>query len=96
MTLLTRRAYGRVAARDFDDGTVARFDFIRCGRAAGFTLAQMRDILAVRDAGTPPADMYTNSSPNGSTPSTPSWPTSLPTLHRAHLHQSATDAEPDT
>lgn len=40
--------------RDYGDETVARLDFIRRGRAAGLTLAQIGDILRVRDAGAAP------------------------------------------
>ncbi|MGC4797157.1 MerR family DNA-binding protein [Micromonospora saelicesensis] len=79
---MTRRPHGRVATRDYDDGTVARLDLIRRGRAAGFTLAQIRDILAVRPTGPTRADMYANCSPNGSTPSAPAGRPARPTLHR--------------
>jgi DNA-binding transcriptional MerR regulator len=40
--------------RDYGEDTVARLDFIRRGRIAGLTLAQIRDILTVRDAGHAP------------------------------------------
>ncbi len=40
--------------RDYGDETVARLDFIRRGRGAGLTLAQIRAILKVRDAGEAP------------------------------------------
>ena len=40
--------------RDYSADTVPRLDFIRRGRATGLTLAQIRDILKVRDAGTAP------------------------------------------
>jgi len=40
--------------RDYTQDAVARLDFIRRGRAAGLTLAQIREILAVRDAGHAP------------------------------------------
>lgn len=40
--------------RDYGDETVARLDFIRRSRLAGLTLAQIGDILRVRDAGDAP------------------------------------------
>jgi len=40
--------------RDYAHDAVARLDFIRRGRAAGLTLAQIREVLAVRDASQAP------------------------------------------
>jgi DNA-binding transcriptional MerR regulator len=40
--------------RDYDPEVVPRLDFIRRSRAAGLTLAQIRDVLDVRDGGTAP------------------------------------------
>jgi Predicted transcriptional regulators len=40
--------------RDYSDETVSRLQFIRRGRIAGLALAQIREILLVRDAGTAP------------------------------------------
>ncbi|WP_425563838.1 MerR family DNA-binding protein [Rhodoglobus aureus] len=40
--------------RDYGGETVARLDFIRRSRVAGLTLAQIGDILQVRDAGGTP------------------------------------------
>lgn len=40
--------------RDFTPETIARLDFIRRGRAAGLTLAQIREVLEIRDAGRSP------------------------------------------
>lgn len=40
--------------REYGDETVGRLRFIRRGRAAGLTLAQIREILRLRDAGTAP------------------------------------------
>lgn len=37
--------------RDYTGETVKRLDFIRRGRAAGLALAQIREILLLRDAG---------------------------------------------
>lgn len=40
--------------RDYTDETINRLDFIRRGRAAGLALAQIREILLLRDAGRAP------------------------------------------
>lgn len=40
--------------RDYDDTAVGRVDFIRQAQAAGFTLAQIREVLDVRDRGEVP------------------------------------------
>jgi DNA-binding transcriptional MerR regulator len=40
--------------RDYSVDVVPRLDFIRRGRATGLTLAQISEILKVRDAGTAP------------------------------------------
>ena len=40
--------------RDYDQDAVSRLDFIRRGRAAGLTLAQIREVLQIRDAGAAP------------------------------------------
>lgn len=40
--------------RDYDTDTVNRLEFIRRGRAAGLTLAQVKEVLAIRDAGRTP------------------------------------------
>lgn len=40
--------------RDYDDDAVDRLDFIRRGRAAGLTLKQVREVIAIRDTGTAP------------------------------------------
>lgn len=40
--------------RDFTPETIARLDFIRRGRAAGLTLAPIRQVLDIRDAGHAP------------------------------------------
>lgn len=47
---------GRTPAgyRDYPPAAVARVSFIRRAQAAGLTLAQIREVLAVRDAGEPP------------------------------------------
>jgi DNA-binding transcriptional MerR regulator len=40
--------------RDYTEDAVHRLDFIRRGRAAGLTLAQIHDIIELRDTGTAP------------------------------------------
>lgn len=40
--------------RDYAPETVSRLEFIRRGRTAGLTLAQIRDVLSVRDIGLAP------------------------------------------
>ena len=40
--------------RDYSEDAVARLDFVRRGQRAGLTLAQIRDILLIRDAGRAP------------------------------------------
>ncbi len=40
--------------RDYTPDVIGRLDFIRRSRTAGLTLAQIREVLDVRDAGTAP------------------------------------------
>lgn len=40
--------------RDYPDDAIDRVAFIRQAKAAGLTLAQVREILAIRDGGDPP------------------------------------------
>lgn len=40
--------------RDFAPATITRLDFIRRARAAGLTLAQIRQVLDIQDAGRTP------------------------------------------
>lgn len=49
---------GRTAAgyREYPDSVIGRLDFIRRGRAAGLTLAQIRSILDIRDRGQTPCE----------------------------------------
>ncbi|MEZ2388329.1 heavy metal-responsive transcriptional regulator [bacterium RCC_150] len=49
-------AVGRTDAgyRDYSQETVARLEFIRRSKNAGLSLAQIRDILEIRDAGDAP------------------------------------------
>lgn len=40
--------------RDYTPAALARLDFVRRGRTAGLTLAQIREVLDIRDAGVAP------------------------------------------
>lgn len=40
--------------RQFDDDAVDRLDFVRRGRSAGLSLAEIRQIIEIRDAGAAP------------------------------------------
>jgi DNA-binding transcriptional MerR regulator len=40
--------------REYGQGAVARLDFIRRGRAAGLTLAQVREVIDIRETGDAP------------------------------------------
>ena len=40
--------------RDYTPDVLGRLDFIRRGQAAGLTLAQIKQILGIRDSGAPP------------------------------------------
>ena len=40
--------------RDYDEDVIGRLHFIRRGRAAGLTLAQIREVMDIRDTGTAP------------------------------------------
>jgi len=42
--------------RDYTPEAIARLDFIRRGQAAGLTLAQIRQILDIRDGGDQPCE----------------------------------------
>ncbi len=42
--------------RDYADDVLGRIDFVHRGRAAGLTLAQIRQILAIRDHGQAPCE----------------------------------------
>jgi DNA-binding transcriptional MerR regulator len=40
--------------RDYGPAALSRLDFVRRGRAAGLTLAQIREVIDIRDAGDAP------------------------------------------
>ena len=42
--------------RDYGQDAVSRLDFIQRGRTAGLTLAQIREVIDIRDAGNAPCD----------------------------------------
>ena len=42
--------------RDYGPAALSRLDFIRRGRAAGLSLAQIREVIDIRDAGDAPCD----------------------------------------
>ena len=42
--------------RDYEQDAIARLDFIHRGQAAGLTLAQIRQVLRIRDTGQPPCE----------------------------------------
>lgn len=52
--LLPARDRTSAGYRDYSADALSRLDFIRRSQAAGLTLAQVRDILQIRDAGQPP------------------------------------------
>lgn len=53
-TGLLRSARAANGYRDFDQDAVARLDFVRRGRAAGLTLAQIREVIDIRETGDAP------------------------------------------
>ena len=52
--LLPRADRAANGYREYDAGVVVRLEFIRRGRSAGLSLAQIAGILAVHDRGNPP------------------------------------------
>jgi DNA-binding transcriptional MerR regulator len=40
--------------RDYDGDTVLRLAFIRAAQAIGLSVAEIRDVIGIRDGGTPP------------------------------------------
>lgn len=46
--------------RDYKSNAVARVDFVHRGQAAGLTLAQIRQILDIRDGGSAPCEHVRN------------------------------------
>src|SRR5215475_10570924 len=58
--LLTEPARTTSGYRDYPPQAVARLRFIRAAQSAGLTLAEIRDVLEVRDSGQPPCGSVTN------------------------------------
>lgn len=52
--LLPEPARTAAGYRDYEAETLGRLDFVRRGQAAGLTLAQIRQVLQIRDGGQPP------------------------------------------
>ena len=42
--------------RDYDDAALARLRFVKAAQAAGLTLAEIREVVAVREAKGPPCE----------------------------------------
>jgi DNA-binding transcriptional MerR regulator len=83
--------------RDYTRDMLGRLDFIHRGQAAGLTLAQIKQILGIRDSGTPPcghvSDLLTERLRD-----LDAQIAQLVDLRRtiAELHDKAALAEPDT
>ena len=45
--------------RDYDDSALARLRFVKAAQAAGLTLAEIRQVIAVRDSDGPPCQHVT-------------------------------------
>lgn len=83
--------------RDYTPDMLGRLDFIHRGQAAGLTLAKIRQILGIRDSGSPPcghvSDLLAERLDD-----LDAQIAQLVELRRtiAELHDNATAAEPDT
>ena len=58
--LLPDPARTRSGYRDYDSDTLERLDFIRHAQTAGFTLAEIRQVLQISDNGHPPCGHITD------------------------------------
>ena len=83
--------------RDYTQDAVARLDFIRRGQAAGLSLAQIRQVLQIRDDGHPPCEHVRDLLEQRMT-DLDKQITDLRALRKtiAGLHTAATAADPDT
>jgi MerR family Zn(II)-responsive transcriptional regulator of zntA len=83
--------------RDYTPDMLGRLDFIHRGQAAGLTLAQIRQILGIRDGGTPPCGHVSNLLAER-LGDLDDQIAGLVELRRtiAELHDNASAAEPDT
>src|SRR5215470_15843546 len=52
--LLPRSARTESGYRDYDGGTLPRLAFIRAAQAIGLSVAEIREVIGIRDGGTPP------------------------------------------
>src|SRR5215813_13661317 len=52
--LLPRSARTESGYRDYDGGTLPRLAFIRAAQAIGLSVAEIREVIGIRDAGTAP------------------------------------------
>jgi DNA-binding transcriptional MerR regulator len=46
--------------RDYDEGAIARIQFVRAGQAIGLTLAEVRNLIDIRDDGASPCSAATD------------------------------------
>ncbi len=83
--------------RDYTLDAVARLDFIRRGQAAGLTLAQIRQVLQIRDDGRPPCE-HVRDLLGQRLSDLDTQITELRALRKtiARLHTAAVAADPDT
>lgn len=83
--------------RDYPTGTLSRLDFIARGRRAGLTLAEIRDVLDVRDAGHAPC-RHVQHLLGRRLAHVDQQIADLRALRAtvAHLHAGATDVQPDS
>ena len=83
--------------RDYTQDAVTSLDFIRRGRAAGLTLAQIRQVIQIRDDGHPPCEHVRDLLEQRLT-DLDTQITQLRALRKtiAGLHAAATGADPDT
>ena len=81
--------------RDYTPAALARLDFIRRGRTAGLTLAQIREILNIRDAGVAPCQ-HVDALLEAHLGDLDRQIADLQALRHtvAHLHHSATTSDP--
>ena len=81
--------------RDYTPAALARLDFVRRGRTAGLTLAQIREILDIRDAGVAPCQ-HVHALLEAHLGDLDRQIADLQALRHtvAHLHHSATTSDP--
>lgn len=57
--VLSEAARTPAGYRDYDDSALARLRFVKAAQAAGLTLAEIRQVIAVRDSDGPPCQHVT-------------------------------------